>query len=230
VRGEEVREEEVRGEEVRGEEVREEDVREEDVREEDVLDRLDESEEERVADDDDGFGTDNVQRRNFQQVLERWNKLKAKSSSVRKKRNVGEGSFVTNDCVGQHEINEEYDSEQVCSDVDTDEGVSDKVPKFVKYNAEDMNKSFKFRLGMEFCSLKDFKHALMEHSVLNGKEIKFVQNDDKRVRAVCKKKCGYLIMVSKVGGSQTFRVKTLVGSHRCVRVMFNKNANKDWIA
>ncbi|XP_027922943.1 uncharacterized protein LOC114180850 [Vigna unguiculata] len=37
-------------------------------------------------------------------------------------------------------------------------------------------------------------------------------------------------MVSKVGGSQTFRVKTLVGSHRCGRVMFNKNANKDWIA
>jgi len=145
--------------------------------------------------------------------------LKAKSNSVRKKRNVGEGSFVTNDCVGQHEINEEYDSKQLCSNVDTDEGVSDKVPKFVKYNAEDMNKSFKFRLGMEFCSLKDFKHALMEHNVLNGKEIKFVKNDDKRVRAVCKKKCGFLIMVSKVGRS-----------HRCGRVMFNKNANKDWIA
>ena len=47
--------------------------------------------------------------------------MKAKSNSVRKKRNVGEGSFVTNDCVGQHEINEEYDSEQLCSDVDSDE-------------------------------------------------------------------------------------------------------------
>ncbi|XP_027905924.1 uncharacterized protein LOC114165520 [Vigna unguiculata] len=185
---------------------------------------------ERVADDDDGFGIDNVPQRNFQQVLERWNRLKAKSNSGRKKRNVGEGSFVTNDCVGQHEINEEYDSEQLCSDVDSDKGVSDKMPKFVKYNAEDMNKSFKFKLRMEFCSFKDFKHALIEHSVLNGKEIKFVKNDYKRVRVVCKKKCGFLIMVSKVGGSQTFRVKTLVGSHRCGRVMFNKNANKDWIA
>jgi len=126
LRGEEVREEEVRGqelrgEEVRGEEVRGEEVREEDGREEEVRDRLDESEEERVADDDDGFGMDNVPRRNFKQVLERWNRLKAKSNSGRKKRNVGEGSFVTNDCVGQHEINEEYDSEQLCSDVDSDE-------------------------------------------------------------------------------------------------------------
>ena len=107
--------------------------------------------------------------------------MKAKSNSVRKKRDVGEGSFLTNDCIGQHEINEEYDSEQLCFDVDTDKGVSEKVQKFVKY------KSFKFILGMKFCSLKNFKHALMEHSVLNGKEIKFVKNDDKRVRVVCKK-------------------------------------------
>ena len=50
---------------------------------------------------------------------------------------------MTNDYVGQYEINEEYDSEQMCFDVDTDEGVNDKVPKFVKYNVEDINKSFK---------------------------------------------------------------------------------------
>ena len=50
-----------------------------------------------------------------------------------------------------------------------------------------MTKDFKFKLGMEFSSLKDFKQALMEHSVLNGKEVQFVKNDQKRVRAVCKK-------------------------------------------
>jgi len=44
----------VRGEKVRGEEVREEDGREEEVR-----DRHDESEEEMVPGDDDGFGIDN---------------------------------------------------------------------------------------------------------------------------------------------------------------------------
>jgi len=60
-------------------------------------------------------------------------------------------------------------------------------PKFSRYRAEDMTKDFKFKLGMEFSSLKDFKQALMEHSVLNGKEVQFVKNDQKRVRAVCKK-------------------------------------------
>jgi len=43
---------------------------------------------------------------------------------------------------------------------------------------EEMCKDFKFRLGMEFCSLKQFKQALMEHSVLNDGEIKFIKNDD----------------------------------------------------
>jgi len=36
-------------------------------------------------------------------------------------------------------------------------------------------------------------------------------------------------MVSRVRGRQTFRVKTLVGRHKCGRVFGNKNANKDWI-
>jgi len=38
------------------------------------------------------------------------------------------------------------------------------------------------------------------------------------------------MMASKVGGRETFQIKTLVGRHRCSRVFGNKNANKDWIA
>ena len=38
------------------------------------------------------------------------------------------------------------------------------------------------------------------------------------------------MMASKVGGRETFQIKTLVGRHRCGRVFGNKNANGDWIA
>lgn len=56
-----------------------------------------------------------------------------------------------------------------------------------------MNKSFKSKLGegVEFFSLKDFKHALMEYNVLNVKEVKFVKNNHKRVRVIFKNKCGF---------------------------------------
>ena len=96
-------------------------------------------------------------------------------------------------------------------------------PKFSKYRPKDMNNDFKFKLGMEFCSLKDFKRAPMKHNVLNGKEVKFVKNDQKRVRAICKKICDFLIIGSKVGGRQMFRVKTFVGCHNCGKVFGKKN-------
>ncbi|WVZ24227.1 hypothetical protein V8G54_002771 [Vigna mungo] len=153
---------------------------------------LDDSEEERMV--------DHI-RRNTNPVLDRCNKMKRKRRKVSKRSNVGK--------VEDHEINEEYNS---------DDGVRFKKDKFQKYRQDYMNKSFKFELGMEFCSLKEFKNALMEHIVLNGKEVKFVKNDLNRVRAICKNKCGFLIMASKVGGKEIFRVKTLVGRHRCGRV------------
>jgi len=37
-------------------------------------------------------------------------------------------------------------------------------------------------------------------------------------------------MANKVGGRESFQIKTLVGRHRCGKVFGNKNANKDWIA
>jgi len=60
------------------------------------------------------------------------------------------------------------------------------------------------RLGWSFA---EFKQALKEYSVLNGREIMFVKNDDIRVKVVCKKKCGFLILCSKVilSGSRHWR-------------------------
>jgi len=192
--------------------------------------KLDDSEEERVVDDD-GFGMDiDPLVWKIGPILDRWKSFKRNSSKVRRKGDIGEGAFVINEEVGVHDINEDYNTDDLDSDVDSDEGAGTVGPKFCKFRPEDMNKEFKFKLGMEFGSLKDFKQALMKHSVLNGKEVKFVKNDQKRVRAICKKKCGFVIMASRVGGRETYRVKTLIERHKCGRVFGNKNANKDWIA
>ncbi|XP_014499233.1 uncharacterized protein LOC106760293 [Vigna radiata var. radiata] len=205
-----------------------------------VVENVDDSEEERMENDDDEFGMEDeiveVERRNISLVLERWSRMKKRKKSVRKtirrRNNGGDGSFMINEDVGdhEHEINEDYNTDELSSNVASDEDVSEDRRKFPKYRAEDMTKTFKFKLGMEFKSLKDFKSALQEHSVLNGKEVKFVKNDLKRVRVVCKKGCGFVIMASKVGGRKTFRVKTLVGRHKCGRVFGNKSASAQWIA
>ena len=93
-----------------------------------------------------------------------------------------------------------------------------------------MCKNFKFKLGMEFSSLQQFKDAILEHSVLNGRQIQFVKNDLVRVRVTCKAKCGFMVLVSQVGSDRTYRVKTLIAKHTYGKVFDNKNANSKWVA
>ncbi|KAJ1437090.1 Zinc finger, CCHC-type superfamily [Sesbania bispinosa] len=63
-----------------------------------------------------------------------------------------------------------------------------------------------------------------------GMEIKFEKNDKIRCRVRCKQECDFLALVSKVGGSATYRVKTLVDNHTCGRVFNNKNGKSKWVA
>lgn len=103
--------------------------------------------------------------------------------------------------------------------VDNDSDTNDR-PIFDTFNpVEEMTKNFKFTVSMEFSSLKQFKEAILEHNVLNDREVKFRKNDANRCRVICKffKSCNYKILVSRVGWTTTFRVKTLCLKHICER-------------
>ncbi|XP_058765869.1 uncharacterized protein LOC131639388 [Vicia villosa] len=95
---------------------------------------------------------------------------------------------------------------------------------------EQLGRDYEFKLGMEFNSLVDFKDAIIEWSVLNGREITFVKNERDRVRVECKGKCGFLALCSKVGSSKTYQIKTWVGTHSCARVLNNRCAKSKWVA
>jgi alpha-galactosidase len=43
----------------------------------------------------------------------------------------------------------------------------------------------KFKLGMKFSSKKQFKKAIIKHGLDEIRAIRFIKNDDKRVRAIC---------------------------------------------
>lgn len=92
---------------------------------------------------------------------------------------------IPSEIVEMDKLEEEYTIDSLDSASDS-ESENDK-PKFAKFRAdEEMTKTFKFSAGMEFGTLQQFKDAILEHSVLNGKEIRFPKNDRNRVRAVCK--------------------------------------------
>jgi len=145
-----------------------------------------------VADDDDGFGVD-IQPpvRKLGPVLDRWKAMKRNPSTVRTKKDVGEGSFVTNAEIGVHDISEEYDTNELESDVDSDEGVVRDGPKFLKYrsslgihlrptkgNLDYINFSFRqtqlidcFPLIYNYCILQGLMTVF--DKILNGVEHRF---------------------------------------------------------
>ncbi|XP_058764112.1 uncharacterized protein LOC131637534 [Vicia villosa] len=115
------------------------------------------------------------------------------------------------------------------ADDDSDDG----RPSVIRFrDDEKLRKEFKFKVGMEFSSLKQFKKAVLEHNVLNGREVKFAKNDGERCRVICKDKqqCGYTVLCSRVLRTESFRIKTLIQKHKCGRKFFNKNANADWVS
>lgn len=72
---------------------------------------------------------------------------------------------------------------------------------------------------MEFPSLNQFKSVILEHNVLNGRDVRFEKNDAVRCKVVCKDKkhCDYIVLCSKVLTSTTFIIKTLFQKHKCGR-------------
>ncbi|QHO43641.1 uncharacterized protein DS421_5g164420 [Arachis hypogaea] len=129
-------------------------------------------------------------------------------------------------------ISDRYETD----DIDSYEGDSDdmiKKKRFPKYNEAEMNREYEFQVVLEFKSLSQFKEAVKEHALLNGRDIRFRKNDKVRCRVVCKErkgKCKWVCFASKVGGSDCFRIKTLNGKHTCGRIYSGRLASSSWIS
>ncbi|CAI8601985.1 unnamed protein product [Vicia faba] len=73
---------------------------------------------------------------------------------------------------GEHIIEEDY----MCDELDHGENDKscDDRPSIIRFNEEDdLSKDFTFKVGMKFSSLNQFKNAILEHNVLNGRELSY---------------------------------------------------------
>lgn len=176
------------------------------------------SEEERAMGIYDGFGDDD-------DVQEDAGIIVDCSVKERNKPNNTEDEYTP-------DSDEEYESEELLSsDLDSDVEIGGaKRRKNKVFKKCDFDKHYKFKVGLEFSSLSEFKEVIMEHAVLNGRELKYVKNDAMRARVKCRNdKCGFLALCSRVGATHTYQLKTYVGSHSCCRVFNNKSANSKWV-
>ncbi|XP_016185895.1 uncharacterized protein LOC107627575 [Arachis ipaensis] len=130
------------------------------------------------------------------------------------------------------DISSGYDTESLDSyDGDSDEPVRKK--RYPRYNEADMSVDYEFRLGTEFKSIAEFKEAIKEYALLNGRDIRYVKNDQVRCRVKCKGlggECPWMAFASKVGKSGCVRLKTLKSKHTCGRNYSGRLASSNWIA
>ncbi len=185
--------------------------------------RLDDSEEERALGLDDGFEGD-------AEDAPSATGTKGPSTVVGTSLNVYGGNVGPSTASDDLEIG--YISEQLGSS-DPDASDDEQAPAYDTFKMEELTASYKFKVGLEFKSLVEFKEAIIEWNVLNGFEIKYEKNDKIRVRAICKDKkgiCGFLAFVSQVGDKHTFRMKRWIGDHTCARKTNNRSATAKWVS
>ena len=72
---------------------------------------------------------------------------------------------------------------------------------------------------------------MKEWCLLNGRDVILKPNDKLRCRVRCKdENCEWLCFVNKVGGSDTFRLKTLKSKHTYVKTIKGHLASFNWVA
>ncbi|GKV49409.1 hypothetical protein SLEP1_g56160 [Rubroshorea leprosula] len=78
-------------------------------------------------------------------------------------------------------------------------------------------------LGMIFLNKKQFKKAVGQLSIREGREITWKKNDKLQMRAVCKnEKCDWKILLAMDIPTNSWMVKTFYNCHTCSRTITNK--------
>ncbi|RYR04139.1 hypothetical protein Ahy_B06g083723 [Arachis hypogaea] len=86
-------------------------------------------------------------------------------------------------------------------------------------------------VGMKFNTKWEFKEAVREFTIQEGRRMRFRKNDGKRVRAVCKvKDCKWVVYASRDHEDSCWQVKTFFNDHTCPREDKNEAANRNWVA
>ncbi|XP_058198465.1 uncharacterized protein LOC131313987 [Rhododendron vialii] len=119
------------------------------------------------------------------------------------------------------------DLHSACSNSDDDR----KKDKFHEYRRETDLGKVQFTEGMKFPSAKEFREAVREYSIKEGKDIKFVKNETTRVKAKCATEgCGWSIMASLSQKGESFQVKTHKSEHDCLRSFKVRHVTSKYLA
>jgi len=101
---------------------------------------------------------------------------------------------------------------------------------YPELNAEIDMENPVFKLGMCFSNAKEFREAIRNYAIKNGRQVRFTKSAQNKLRVVCSEGCDWLIYASKVQGKHTLQVKTFNPVHTCNRVLCVPQVSTKWLA
>ncbi|KAL4386600.1 hypothetical protein GQ457_09G006940 [Hibiscus cannabinus] len=130
---------------------------------------------------------------------------------------------------------DECDSKDSDSLHSADDSVADdRRRRYHEFNSEVDLENPQFRKGLVFADQKIIKAAVREYGVRNRYNVRLKVNDSKRLQAVCKDGCPWMLWASRVSPKDStntsWQIKTYVGEHNCIRDVKNRNYTYRWVA
>ncbi|XP_016164339.1 uncharacterized protein LOC107606838 [Arachis ipaensis] len=122
----------------------------------------------------------------------------------------------------------QYESEAFNSPISSDD--EGRKPKFHEFDDDTGYGEVDFEIGEMFDTIAQFKQALKDMFVFEGKELEYLKNEKYRVRAKCAEEgCPWLILTSWNSQELCFQVKTYVKEHTCGRNLTSNMVSRSWV-
>ena len=130
-----------------------------------------------------------------------------------------------------------FDGDKINDQLDSGEESSEErggnIRKFIDFIPERDMKNPRFFKRQRFADSREFKEALKNYAIVNGKPVKPSKNERKRVRAKCKHPCRWFVFASTVNclGTNDLVVKSIYDKHEnCGHAWKNRAITSKWLA
>ncbi|XP_072071863.1 uncharacterized protein [Arachis hypogaea] len=123
----------------------------------------------------------------------------------------------------------DYESENLHTSISSDDESS--KHKFSKFDDDYEHGEGRFELGTRFATIERFKEVVKDLFIAGGRELRWIKNDNERVRVGCMDdECPWLVHLSYNKSLQCYQVNTYKNDHTCARDMGSNAADQHWIS
>ncbi|XP_052724458.1 uncharacterized protein LOC128194023 [Vigna angularis] len=122
--------------------------------------------------------------------------------------------------------------ENSASEEDDNDDTIDVGP-FSKYAKQKSMADYKWEVDTIFTDREEFKDAIRRYAVHAGRDLKFIKNDNRRVRVTCmggQGKCPWLAYCGYLPSRKIWQLRKIIDTHSCSRQLNIKLMNAKWLS